>query len=66
LRLIALSQGNPQAADLADALEDVPRLIRDRQEGDFAALRSDLKRYGERYQSRFDYLGTLEQNAPEW
>lgn len=64
LRLLALARGDQQSADLADALEDLPEMLR---AGDPCVLESaarELARYSLRYHSNFDYESYLNEGHP--
>jgi predicted aldo/keto reductase-like oxidoreductase len=55
VRNLALAAGNQQIADLADALELLPRFVEDCTEEDQEMIRFVLKTYHEKYQSTFNY-----------
>ena len=55
VRNLALAAGNQQIADLADAMELLPRFIEDCTEEDQELIRFVLKTYQEKYHSSFDY-----------
>ncbi len=54
-RNLALASGNQQIADLADALEILPRFVENCEEEDLELIRFVLKTYQEKYPSSYDY-----------
>jgi hypothetical protein len=65
LRKLALAEGQVQSADLADALEILPRYVQHCDPEDLELLRFVLKNYEDKYPGRsFDYLAHLEQYDP--
>jgi hypothetical protein len=65
IRNLALGEGNQQIADLADALEILPKFIEDCSGDEMELVRFVLKNYQDKYPGRaFDYLAHLEQLEP--
>ncbi len=65
LRKIALATGQEQSADLADALELLPRYVEHCNPEDMELFRFVLKNYQDKYPGgTFDYLKYLEQYDP--
>lgn len=60
VRNLALAAGNQQIADLADALELLPRYVEDCTEEDQEMIRFVLKTYQEKYPSSFNYPARFE------
>jgi len=64
-RNLALAQGNEQIADLADALEILPRYVQGCNEEDVELIRFVLKTYQDKYPgSNYDYLAYFEKYDP--
>ena len=64
-RNLALGHGNEQIADLADALELLPRFADNCNEEDIELIRFVLKTYQDKYpDSPFDYLARFERYDP--
>ncbi len=64
-RNLALSAGNEQIADLADALEILPGILDHWEEDRLELIRCVLKTYEEKYPGRaFNYLAGVEQHDP--
>ena len=67
IRNLALARGDDQIADLADAMEILPRLVDEHTEEDIELIRFVLKNYKDRHpESRYDYLPFLDEyDVPE-
>jgi hypothetical protein len=59
-RNLALAAGHEQLADLADAMELLPRYVNDCSEENLELIRFVLKTYQEKYHSSFDYPARLD------
>lgn len=66
VRNLALAAGNEQIADLADAMEVLPRFVAECREEDLEIVRFVLKKYQDKHQSTYDYPTRFEKyEAPE-
>jgi hypothetical protein len=64
-RNLALAQGHQQIADLADAMEMLPRLVDECNEDEKELIRFVLKTYEEKYpKSPYNYLARFESWDP--
>jgi hypothetical protein len=65
-RNLALAAGHEQIADLADAMEIIPRLVHSCSDEDLEMIRFVLKTYQDKYQPVVDYPARLEKyEVPE-
>jgi hypothetical protein len=64
VRNLALAAGHEQIADLADALEVLPRFAEECTEEDLDLIRFVLKTYQDKYQSVFDYPARFDRYDP--
>ena len=65
IRNLALGQGNEQIADLADALEILPRFVHEFNDEDMELIRFVLKTYKDKYPvGSYDYLPYLDEYEP--
>ena len=65
IRLLAGSNRNQQAFDLADALELIPGMIKNWHEGDMEQIRSLFRTYHDKYPAGgFDFLVRLGDKPP--
>jgi hypothetical protein len=64
VRNLALAAGHEQIADLADALELLPRFVEDCKEEDLEMIRFVLKNYQDKYQSVHDYPARFDLYEP--
>jgi hypothetical protein len=62
VRSLALASGNEQIADLADAMEILPRYVDGCSEDDLDLIRFVLKTYQDKYHSSFDYPARFERD----
>jgi hypothetical protein len=66
VRNLALATGQEQIADLADAMEIIPRLINSCSEEDLGLIRSVLETYQDKYHASYDYPARLDEyDAPD-
>jgi hypothetical protein len=64
-RLLAQADKDRQIFDLADALELIPGMLKNWQDGDLERVRSLLKTYHEKYPAGgFDFLARLADHPP--
>jgi hypothetical protein len=61
VRNLALAAGQDQIADLADVMEFVPRFVNGCTTEDLELLRSEFKRYQDKYRSSYDYPAHLDE-----
>jgi hypothetical protein len=64
IRNMALGNGHGQIADLADALEILPRLVMECKDEDLELIRFVLANYQEKYHSSYDYPRRFEEYDP--
>ena len=64
LRLLALARGDRQSAELADALENLPEMLRAGDVGVLEEAARELARYSRRHHSHFDYESYLGEGHP--
>jgi hypothetical protein len=64
VRSLALASGNEQIADLADAMEILPRYVEGCSEDDLELIRFVLKTYQDKYHSSFDYPARFDSYDP--
>jgi len=64
VRNLALASGDEQIADLADALELLPRFVEECSADDWEMARFVLRTYQEKHNSRYDFPARLEQYEP--
>ena len=62
-RNLALASGNAQIAELADALEILPRFAENCTEDDLEMIRFVLKGYQDKYHSAYNYPARLDEYA---
>jgi hypothetical protein len=66
VRNLALASGQEQIADLADAMELLPRFVDGCNEEELELIRSVLKTYHDKHRSAYDYPSRLDRyDAPE-
>jgi hypothetical protein len=63
-RNLALASGNQQIADLADALETLPRFLESCQADDMELIRFVLRDYHSKYHTAYDLPARFEHEAP--
>ncbi|HEV3258755.1 MAG TPA: hypothetical protein VG013_17930 [Gemmataceae bacterium] len=65
VRNLGLGEGNEHIADLADALEILPRYVQECGEEDVELIRFVLKNYQDKYpHSNYDYLAYFDKYEP--
>ncbi len=66
VRNLALASGQEQIADLADAMEILPRLVDQCDKDDYELISFVLKTYHEKYRSSYNFPARLEEyDVPE-
>jgi hypothetical protein len=63
-RNLALAEGHLQIADLADALEVLPRLMENCKEDDLEMVRLVLREYQAKYHAAYDLPARFERAVP--
>jgi hypothetical protein len=64
IRSLALAAGQAQIAELADAMEILPRLADECSEEDIQMIRFTLQNYQDKYRSSFDFPKRFQECEP--